>query len=285
MIKQSKIRPERVWELILTCYGTTPFHPGKGTVVAALADKIQFTHPEPSIVKRRGIVYELDRADLVEREIFYKTYESWETQVIEKLVKMGWICVDVGANVGYHTLLLSSLVGDSGAVYAFEPSDGTFAKLNKNVQLNNANNVHLHKIALSNRAGCASLITPAGNAGGAHLANESSSVTGKIEVSTLDHFVDSKHIEHVDFIKVDIEGCECRFLGGAASTIKRFRPTMLIEINPRSLASFGNTAADIRSFLGEYNYDSERLSWHGRVSKWTAPPAGKYFNILATPNS
>lgn len=285
MIKQSKIRPERVWELILGCYGTTPFHPGKGTLVAALADKAQFTEPQPTVVRRRGIVYELDRADLVEREIFYRTYESWETRVIEKLIKVGWICVDVGANVGYYTLLLSSLVGDAGAVYAFEPSDGTFAKLQKNVQLNNAKNVHLHKVALSNAIGCASLITEAKNAGGTHLANESSGVTGKTEVSTFDHFVDSEHIEQLDFIKVDIEGCECRFLEGAANTIKRFRPTMLIEINPRGLATFGNTAADIRNFLDEHNYDSDRLSWHGRVSKWSAPADGQYFNILATPKS
>jgi len=285
MIKESKIRTERVWELLLACYGTTPFHPGKGTVVAALADKVRFTHADPSIVTRRGIVYELDRADLVEREIFYKTYESWETQVIEKLVKTGWICADIGANVGYYALLLSSLVGDSGAVHAFEPSDGTFAKLQKNVQLNSANNVHLHKVALSNREGSAALLVPARNAGGAQLANESSSVAGKIEVGTLDHFVDSEHIEQLDFIKVDIEGCECRFLQGAARTIKRFRPTMLIEINPRGLAAFGNTAAEIRSFLDEHNYDSERLSWHGRISKWTAPPAGKYFNVIATRKS
>src|SRR4029077_1744713 len=138
---------------------TTPFHPGKGTVVAALARKARWSHSGPKVVRRRGILYELDRTDLVECEIFYNTYEPWETRAITKVVKAGWVCADVGANVGYFTLLLSSLTGDSGQVHAFEPSEATFAKLQRNVQLNSVNNVHLHKLALSRKIGSASLVT------------------------------------------------------------------------------------------------------------------------------
>src|ERR1700730_2151268 len=179
------MKPESLWKLLLACYGTTPFHPGKGTVVAALARRARWSHSMPMGVRRRGILFELERTALGECEIFYNTYEPWETRAIARLVKTGWVCADVGANVGYYTLLLSSLAGDSGQVHAFEPSEATFAKLQRNVQLNNANNVRLHKIALSHKMGSASLVTAAKNAGEARLTNEGDFRGTKINVSTL----------------------------------------------------------------------------------------------------
>src|ERR1700737_4261928 len=242
VIRERSMELKHFWEMLLACYGTTPFHPGKGTAIAALARKAGWTHPSPSVVKRRGIFYELDRTDLVECEIYYKTYEPWETLAIDKLVGKGSVCLDVGANVGYYTLLLSSLSGNSGQVHAFEPSDATFAKLHRNVQLNSANNVHLHKLALSRKTGNSSLVTPAKNAGGARLTNELGFPNTTISVSTLDHFAHSENLERLDFIKADIEGSEFGLLEGGINTIQRFRPKMLIEINPRALASFGDSA-------------------------------------------
>lgn len=130
--------------------------------------------------------------------------DAFEIKVLEKYIKKGDIVIDVGANVGFYTLLFASLVGDTGIVHAFEPAPKTFASLKKNVEINNLNNVVLHNKALGSENEKIKLTL---SKSGLHNVSK----YGDIEVDCvrLDDYVKS-----ANFVKIDAEGYEIEILKG-----------------------------------------------------------------------
>lgn len=126
----------RFWDLALLGYSMLPYHPGKWRVFERLWPKTQGVWRDPSIVKRSGLRFELNRHDFVGRYIYYIGYEIEETRFLERCVRPGWVVADVGANIGYFTMLLSRMVGATGVVYAFEPAALVYAGLRRNCELN-----------------------------------------------------------------------------------------------------------------------------------------------------
>jgi FkbM family methyltransferase len=161
-------------------------------------------------------------------------YEPFETGLFLKEIKSGQTVVDVGANIGYYTLLAARLVGPEGRVYAFEPDPTNFGLLRKNVEANGYKNVVLVNKALSNKNGKTKLfINPANR--GDHRVYDSgdgrASVT--IETVTLDSYLKKKK---VDFIKMDIQGAEPLALEGMKKTIRASKGLKLItEFSPDSI--------------------------------------------------
>jgi hypothetical protein len=102
-------------------------------------------------------------------------------------------------------------------------------------------------------------------------------------MTTLDSFVHQNGISSIDFIKVDIEGYEMRFLSGASETLRKFHPPMLIEINPDALACFGVTPEDLEDRLNALNYNLFDFGW-GAIKAYQRPPGrGWYRTVLALP--
>jgi FkbM family methyltransferase len=259
--------------ILLRSYRHAPFHPGKGNVVAALSRAAGSRWQGRECVKRRGILYELDRRDLVEREIYYDTYEPWETLLVERILHPNWVCFDVGANVGYFSLLFSRL---EAIVHAFEPSPANLQRLRRNIELNPSFKIAVHALALSDYRGREKFTTAVENAGASYLGGSGT----EVDVATLDWFVSGSDITRLDFIKVDIEGCEAKFLEGAETTIARFHPKLLLELNPRALSQFGSSVEDIARFLSRHGYKTRRIHWR-RYKTWEPPAPGNYFNIIA----
>ena len=91
---------------------------------------------------------------------YFGMWEPRQTRAVSRLVKRSDICLDIGANIGWYTMLLSKLVGDTGAVHAFEPDPRAFFMLSDNVTLNEGpSNIVLNKIGLSKIAGSGTLFT------------------------------------------------------------------------------------------------------------------------------
>lgn len=177
-------------------------------------------------IRRPGIAHEL--AIWGEREIL-------ETRVFNGVVKKGMTVVDLGANVGYYTLMASYLVGNEGMVYAIEPLPANYSSLSQNVKMNDLKNVETHQMAISNKDGMASFFLGAADNLGTLMDHTEyvGKTSEKIDVltTTLDQFLASRG--QIDFLRMDIEGSECEVFDGMGKTFKQqVPPRILFEVHP-----------------------------------------------------
>jgi FkbM family methyltransferase len=184
-------------------------------------------------------------------------YEKGTTMVFIALVKEGMNIVDIGANVGYYTLLAARRVGPHGKVYAFEPEPRNFGLLMENIRLNSHENVIAIQRAVSNEAGTAPLfLSP--RCSGAHSlvsTRDYSNETIAVETVTLDKFFEMEGCPAIQLIKMDIEGWEIEALDGMRRLIRCNRPlTLIVEFYPWGLLGRGMRPLDLTSKLMEFGF-------------------------------
>jgi len=157
----------------------------------------------------------------------YGEFSDGEVEAFRHLVQRGSVVLDIGANIGAHTVPLAQLTGPTGIVIAFEPQPILHQMLCANLALNSVPNALTHGVALSDQPGtCRIPILNYGkpfNFGGVSMDMVSEGES--VPVSTLDRF----QFQRVDFIKLDVEGFESKVLDGAAETLKRCRPALYVE--------------------------------------------------------
>jgi FkbM family methyltransferase len=153
------------------------------------------------------------------------TYEPEAQRVFRDAVREGDVVYDVGANVGFFTLVAAKHAGASGTVYAFEPVARNLAYLRKHVALNRASTVRILELALSSEPGVARFASGA-NASMGRLAAEGDV---EVRVETIDRLVAAGDSAPPRFIKMDVEGAEHDVLTGAAATFARHRPALLLS--------------------------------------------------------
>ena len=174
----------------------------------------------------------IDTHSDIERRMLSRQYEPETLRVIEKLVKPGQVCLDIGANIGAITLALAKAVGAGGRVEAFEPGPPFFERLSSNIGSNASisGRVRIHQLGLSDVPGellwQPSLSDP-GNAT-IHWADPSRPLV-KVAVTTLDDFAGTQRISAIHFLKIDVEGMERRVLAGGLETIRRHKPVIFFE--------------------------------------------------------
>lgn len=275
------------WDRLLTLYGRwTPYHPGKWWVIFTLEDNARAAWTGPRLVERRGTRYELDLRRQLERRMFYLDWhERSESRLIERMVKPGGIVIDAGSNFGYYALLLARLVGPTGAVYAFEPSSSNYRILQRNIALNQVTNVRTYRMALGGRRGEISLLLECpDNPGKTRIGSPGEQGSEMAPLTTLDQVVEEEKLTRVDFIKVDIEGSESDFLAGAQHTLKRLRPSMMVEIHPRELTLLGSSLEEFGRKLSESGYSLYRLGRHGALRPFgELSTLGSWLNAVALP--
>jgi FkbM family methyltransferase len=157
----------------------------------------------------------------------YGEFSTGEQALFRQIVLVGSIVVEVGANIGAHTVELSRFVGVDGEVYAFEPQRIVFQTLCANLALNQCANVFAKQAALGAESGM--ILVPAldpavrSNFGGVSLMNVSAGEP--VDVLTLDELdLPACHV-----LKVDVEGMEVEVLRGAQRTLDHYRPIMYLE--------------------------------------------------------
>lgn len=246
----------------LTVYSYLPHHPGKGWIYDRVLPTASGTWDKPRIRSRFGVKFECDLRDKLAREIYFVGFVRRDCRVLRGLIRPGQVILDIGANIGYFSLLFAKWLRGKGEVYAFEPFPATKRRLERNLELNPKlrSLVRLRATAISDFVGCISMSAPdEGNSGCNYL---SASGDGDIAVTTLDAFAQQECFSRVDLIKVDVEGSEVALLKGARGTLERFRPLVMIEINPGTLRRFEQTAGDVVSLLGKYRY---RMAYANRL--------------------
>jgi FkbM family methyltransferase len=183
----------------------------------------------------------------------YREFSELEADLFAVLLKSGAVAIDVGANVGAHTLRMARAVGPEGLVHAFEPQRALYYMLCGNMALNECSQVHAHHAAVGSAPGeiCVPILNYAsgGNFGGVSLAYGPWKEGESIPVVTLDNL----GLKRCDFIKIDVEGMEREVLAGAEELLAELRPVLYVE-NDRPEKSM-----TLIQWLLDHSY---RLFWH-----------------------
>jgi FkbM family methyltransferase len=181
----------------------------------------------------------LDAQDILNLSI-NGIYEPLETEVVGREVSAGDVVVDIGAHIGYYTLMLARIVGPCGKVYAFEPDPENFTLLQRNVKENGYRNVVLLQKAVSDRNGSATLYLSEDNSGDHRLydSHDDRRVV-QVETTTLD-WVFRDYGGPIGFVKMDIQGAECAALNGMTGLLAANRVTKIMsEFWPAGLRACG----------------------------------------------
>lgn len=178
---------------------------------------------------RHGWMLYLTMDDYVGKSLdLYGEFSEFETKLFKQLVRPGQMVLEVGANIGAHTISLAKFLGGRGMLLAFEPQPVIHQILCANVALNNLNNVRVVHSAVGAERGSITLpkidYHRRGNFGGVEMA-QAEQPGEKIIKQT----IDSLNLPSCHFIKADVEGMERDVLEGAERTIKKYRPIMFIE--------------------------------------------------------
>jgi hypothetical protein len=181
----------------------------------------------------------------------YGEWASEELLFLEKYINNRDTVVDVGANIGTHTLRFAQLVGKTGEVHAFEPQRIVFQKLCATIALNDLSNVFTHNYGLGSKESLVSVKNvTSGNIENFSIRNQQSELGEEnIKVITLD----SLNLRKCNFIKVDIEGMEEEMLKGARKTISSCRPILFVENN------IIENSESLLTFIIDLEYD---CWWH-----------------------
>src|SRR5215471_4698110 len=191
-------------------------------------------------------------------------------EALEKLrpyIPVGGTVIDVGAYIGDHTATFLNMVGDTGKVIAFEPNPVAFECLRRNLG-HHANLVKM-QCALGHCHQWVSLVLDSGDLSACRVVGDDK---GKVTMTTMDTITQT--LTRLDFLKIDAEGYEPLILNAAKLTLTRFRPAILIEMNPFMLGKYGFEVHDVEWRL-------ERL---GYVSASNFGGDGNYTDILYVPN-
>ena len=214
-----------------------------------------------------------DLDDWLQRQVFmYGVYrvEEKHRSVMLGRIQPGDTILDVGAHIGYYTLLFAKRAGAAGRVFAFEPSTRTYEQLLENLSLNDLDNISTVKAAASERAGIATINLAAGaNTGSTSLHFDAGAVGSEpVETVAIDDYLRQHAIDEVNMIKVDVEGHELQVLMGLRRTLSApadRAPELFVEVNENTLRSAGTSVAAIFDELASAGYHAYRIVGAGEV--------------------
>lgn len=166
-------------------------------------------------------------------------YDPLTVELVNNEIKNGDIVLDIGANIGYYTLIFAKLTGQGGKVFAFEPEPTNFSLLKKNVEINGYKNVEFIQKAVSDKIGNAKLYLCEYNKG-CHTIYDPNDGRKSIEIETisLDEYF-KNYTGKIDFIKIDIEGAEWLALKGMLNLLENYDLKIVTEFAPILIKKFG----------------------------------------------
>lgn len=191
-----------------------------------------------------------------------KFYAAEELEVMRAAYRGGTF-VDVGANVGNHSIFAAAIIG-APRVIAFEPNPEAYRVFRCNISLNDLPEIIQHvPVGLSDHDGHATIATPHPeiNLGGTMLAEDSS---GPVELRRGDDLLTEE--AEIGFLKIDVEGLEMQVLAGLEATIARCRPPMMVEVDDRNRKAFDHWSSERR-----YRVDSETRPYNGMANLFLFP--------------
>jgi len=193
-------------------------------------------------------------------------HEKATTDLFKKTIKEGDVVVDLGANIGYFTILAAKLAGPKGRVFSFEPEPKNFNYLKKNIEINDYNQASAYQKAVSNQNGTTKLFVCSYDIGH-HTINQNKGIEAysrgrkieeksiEIETVVLDSFLEGK-TDKVDVVKMDVEGAEMLALTGMDKTLRNNKNIkMFVEFFPLLIEKMGSSPQEfIEKLLNDYGF-------------------------------
>jgi FkbM family methyltransferase len=228
--------------------------------------------------RRAGVTWELDLREGIDFSIWVRGYfEPATVKAYRRLLRSGSTALDVGANVGAHTLHLARAVGATGRVVAFEPAGAAFERLTTNISLNDDLGARIcARQTMLLRAPDDPLppevisswpLVPGRELHPTVPGRPHSTAGARVE--TLDGALEALDVRSVDLIKLDVDGYECDVLAGATETLAQHRPTLLVELAPFLLETSGR----LRGHKGVDAQDMKALARRNASMNVIARPA------------
>lgn len=235
------------------------------------------TKNRPEFVNIKGSIIYLDPLDNLELSIHGENYEKETRVLFEKILKPGDVMVDVGAHIGYYSLLASTLVGPTGKIFSFEPSPDNFFLLQKNVQVNNYKNLVLINKAVGDKERNLKLFLSNFNSGDNRIYDSSKAIKAMqntlaiydqhksgvrervvdVPVIALDNFF-KDYPSPICLIKIDTQGAEGKVIFGASSLLKKNKNiSLIIEFWPAGLKMCGTEPKDFLNLLADLDFRAE----------------------------
>jgi FkbM family methyltransferase len=223
--------------------------------------------------KRAEIIWDLDLAQGIDFAIFLQGgFEAETIKAYNKYVAPGSVVLDIGANIGAHTLPLAKIVGETGKVIAFEPTDYAFGKLKKNLSLNEALASRVTVIQALLVATLSEEIPEAiPSSWTLEKTTDDESLKHPVHGGTfnslkgalpirLDDWFETNPVDRIDFIKMDVDGYEIGVLEGATRTLAKRRPVIIMEFAPYIFEERGRKFSELVSLLRRHDYSCSLFS-------------------------
>ncbi len=213
---------------------------------------------EVEIKLRRAGKMKLSTNDYIDRWLFTgDAYEPETVALIESYLERGDNFLDIGANIGYFSLIASRKIDKDGIVYAYEPTPLTIKRLETNLALNKITNVKVVEKAVSNKNEIVTFRTPCDvvrNSGRSSMRSiEENFSEFKVETVTIDSMLNQ--LKKIRLIKMDIEGAEGLALEGMQGLLERDRPIIIMELSDAYLRQMGYSSELVLIFLRDNNYN------------------------------
>jgi FkbM family methyltransferase len=213
-----------------------------------------------------GARFAVDTQDLIQRYLYlFGTWEPRMTQWLRRRLRPGDTFVDVGANIGYFSVLASQLVGPEGQVVAIEASRAFQDRLEQNARLNGCTNIRAVQTAVSDKQQTLTFILASSNNMGANSIvpyDGPAESTFEIEAFPLPDVLESDEIAKARVIKVDVEGAEGSVVRGMAPLLDQLRPDaeVTVEVTPDRIAQLGDSVEELLDTMRKAGFHVYRLA-------------------------
>lgn len=185
--------------------------------------------------------------------------EKMEMDLFKKTIKKGWTVLDIGANIGYPSLLFSKLVGENGRVIAFEPDKNNIEILEKNIKANKIKNIKIIPMAVSDRTGIGTLYISDSHSGDHRIYSSGEKrKTENIKTISLDEYF--KPSDKIDFIQIDVQGAEeLAFKGMKRLLSSNEKINILFEFWPEGLRKVGSSPRDFLKRIKGFGFQLRHI--------------------------
>ncbi len=186
--------------------------------------------------------------------IFKKNNDRDEIQLLHNLISPGFSVLDIGANIGFYSKILSRMVGKNGMVYSFEPNKENYKRLNEN--LNSYKNIKLFNMAISEKEEVLKLYTSKllNVDHRTYPVNDYDKIE-EVNSNSIENLIKNGEIENIDFIKIDIPGFEIFAFQGMKNILQTKNLKILAEYWPHGFKKAGSSAVELFDFFQELGYE------------------------------